>query len=155
MEVLFYIFIVLASLVCLSTLTWTTREIIIDTIERKNARNAAPIPTPEPEPEPEPEEVIEEDAPIPETVVTSIVIEHDISGVEVVDVMWKENKKRYRYSPNGMDVKQGDKVLVPTFDAQKRGEIARKATVCSDVYVIDPTELQYRLKPILKVVERS
>ncbi len=137
---------------CIAIIVSVARDIILDIIGAKKPVTACP----EPDPEPEPEPVIEENEIIPETVITEIVIEETSNDVEVVDVQWAEHKgtdKAYRYSPNGIDVKIGDTVLVPTFDAHKNGEIARKATVFGDVYHIDPKELHYHLKPILRIIE--
>ncbi len=164
MVVLFCIFLVLASLECLVTLTWVTREIVIDVIERKKGAEQTPPEAVEEEAVEEEAveeaviEALEEDALIPETVVTDIVVEQDTTSVEVVDIVWDEHigkNKTYRYAPNGHEVGKGDIVLVPTFSSQKHGEIARKATVHSDVYKIDPAELKYHLKPILRVMQKA
>ncbi len=159
MNILFCIFLVLASLVCLATLTWVIRDIILDVLERKKK----PSEVPPAEKADEAEEVIvaetlEENAMIPETVITDIIVEQDTTSVEVVDIVWEEHigkNKTYRYAPNGHEVGKGDIVLVPTLVAEKHGEIARKATVHSDAYKIDPAELQYHLKPILRVMQKA
>ncbi len=159
MNILFCIFLVLASLVCLATLTWVIRDIILDALERKKK----PSEVSAAEEADEAEEVIaaetlEENAMIPETVITDIIVEQDITSVEVVDIVWEEHigkNKTYRYAPNGFEVGKGDTVLVPTLVAERHGEIARKATVHSDAYNIDPAELQYHLKPILRVMQKA
>ncbi len=95
---------------------------------------------------------------VPEAIVTSATIERNTNMVEVVDVVWEEHNgknKSYRYAPNGLEVGKGDVVLVPTFVSEKHGEIVRKATVGSDIYLVDPAELKFKLKPILQVVEKA
>lgn len=159
MNILFCIFLILASLVCLATLTWVTRDIVLDVIERK--KKSTEIPTAAAEEETAEEtfaETLEEDALIPETIVTNIVVEQDTTVVEVVDIVWEEHigkNKTYRYVPNGFEIGKGDIVLVPTFSSSKHGEIARKATVGSDVYKINPAELQFKLKPVLRVMQKA
>ncbi len=159
MNILFCIFLVLASLVCLATLTWVIRDIILDVLERK--KNPSEVPAAEEADEAEEiivAETLEENAVIPETVITDIIVEQDTTSVEVVDIVWEEHigkNKTYRYAPNGHAVGKGDIVLVPTFSSQKHGEIARKATVHSDIYKIDPAELQYHLKPVLRVMQKT
>ncbi len=234
MNILFCIFLILASLVCLATLTWVAIDITISILERKKktAEMLAVIVEEEPEKEiveepeeeiveepeeeivegpeeeivegpeeeivegpeeeivegpeeeiveepkkeiidepekeiveepeeeivEEVEEIIKEEALIPETVTTDIVVEQDTASVEVIDIVWDEHigkNKTYRYAPNGFEVGKGDIVLVPTFSSQKHGEIARKATVHSDIYKIDPAELKYHLKPVLRVMQKA
>ncbi len=162
MNVLFCIFLILSCLVCLATLTWVTRDIVLDVLERKKKTQQpteeAPI---EVEDEVAEETVVEEivkDAIIPETVVTSIIVEQDTDTVEVVDIVWEEHigkNKAYRYAPNGFEIGKGDIVLVPTFSSEKHGEIARKAIVSSDIYKINPAELQFKLKPVLRIMQKA
>ncbi len=159
MNILFCIFLILASLVCLATLTWVTRDIVLDVIERKKKPTETPTAVAEEETAEETlSETLEENALIPETIVTSIIVEQDTAVVDVVDIVWEEHigkNKTYRYAPNEFEIGKGDIVLVPTFSSSKHGEIARKATVGSDVYTIDPAELQFKLKPVLRVMQKA
>ncbi len=153
---------ILASLMCLVTLVWVIRDIILDILDRRKESQEdegeeEEVPT-EAETTEAAVEALKEDDMIPEIVVTTIVVEKDASQVEVVDVIWAEDigkNKTYRYSPNGVEVSKGDIVLVPTFSSQKHGEIARKATVGSDIYKIDPAEIQFKLKPVLKIIQKA
>ncbi len=152
MQVFLLIWIIVSSILCLGGISWLSFEIVTD-VKAKRAQSdeitAAPI---------EVAPIVEENAPIPESIVTSIAISEQSDGVLVVDIVWKEHigkGKSYRYAPNGLDVHKGDTVLVPTFDASRHGEIARKATVCSDIYTVTPAELHFKLKPILRVMQSA
>ena len=99
------------------------------------------------EPDPEVEELI---ANIPE------VEEYEESGVDAIDVFWKERPdKTYRYDPDGNNVADGDVVLVPTRDEANDKDIVREAEVARGNYKIDPESLDRPLKKIIGVVKRK
>ncbi len=156
MNILFCIYLILACLVCVAIIIWVIREIILDLRETPPVEE--PVAPPEPEPEPEPTldlAAIEEDQPIPEILMEPVVVEDDCNGVEVVDVVWKEHigkNKVYRYAPGDTRPHPGDLVLVPTFDKYTHGAIARAATVQSEVYRIDPADLTFALKRVIRIV---
>lgn len=152
MDVLFGIFLLLASLVCLSILALTVKDIIYDIIEKKKKTSDTVFAADEEEPIAESfEEITEEDMPTPEN-----TFGQETDGVCVVDVVWKENRNKvYRYAANGFEISRGDIVIVPTFVAERQCEIAREAVVTSEIYTIDPSKLQFKLKPILRVVRKS
>ena len=152
MDVLFCIFLVLASLACLTILALTVKDIIYDIIAKRKRASDAAVAAVEEEPIEESfEEITEEDMPTPEN---TFVQETD--GVKVVDVVWKENRNKvYRYAANGFEISRGDIVIVPTFVAERQCEIAREAVVTSEMYTIDPSKLKFKLKPILRVVRKA
>ena len=169
MNILFWIYIIFASIICLSTIVFSTVDFVIYLRGgKKKNEQTSPIDVNEVTPtEQMPTEAtakesvaetLEENVPIPEIVITNIVIDESTSSVEVVDVVWNERRAKnrvYRYSPNGFQVGKGDIILVPTRVGQNATEITRKATVAGEVYTIDPAELKFKLKPILRVMHKA
>ncbi len=156
MDILFYIFVALASLASVAILALVIREMILDAKNKEKAPAEQAVEAVAEQP-PEPEEItaenIEENVPIPETIVTSILIDEEAESVEVINIEWSEKPGRtYRYAPNGTDPHDGDSVLVPTFDRNRGVEITRRATVHGEVYSIAPEDLRFRLKPILRIL---
>ena len=132
-------------------------------------------PAPEKEPEPKIETILEEpeveadeeieviatteelDTEIEELIATIPQVEEpEESGVDVIDVFWKERPdKTYRYDPDGNDVGDGDIVLVPTRDVHSDREVVREAEVARGNYKVDPETLDRPLKKIIGVVKRK
>ncbi len=153
MAVLFYIFMVLASLDCLATLGYVGYEIYRE-VQGRRASKEPPVSEEETVDEPV-QEAVAEDQTVPEEL---LQVEEDESGVVIVEVTWREDmgkNKTYRYAVNEFDLCEGDIVLVPTFDAQRRVEVARKVAVTSQPYRVDPTMLPFRLKPVLRIVQKA
>lgn len=103
------------------------------------------------------EEIEETDAEI-ETLIANIpdVDEYEESGVDAIDVFWKERPDRtYRYDPDGNKVEDGDVVLVPTRDEANDKDIVREAEVSRGNYKVDPETLDRPLKKIIGVVKRK
>ena len=112
----------------------------------------------EPEEEEIPEVVVEteEDEEVADILATIPEVEECDEGfVDVIDVVWKERDKTYRYDPDGNTVEEGDVVLVPTRDVHSDKEVVREAEVAKGNYKIDPMELQHPLKKIIGVVRRK
>ena len=108
------------------------------------------------------EEPIVEEPVVEETVVEEIIAaipvveEEEQSGVDVIDVFWKERPdKTYRYDPDGNNVEDGDVVLVPTRDVHNDREVVREAEVSRGNYKVDPETLDRPLKKIIGVVKRK
>jgi hypothetical protein len=153
---------IVASIFAIVTLAYVAVDIVLEILMKKKNEpvpipEPEPEPIPEPEPEPEPEiEIIEtepveipEDTPIPE------VVEE---GTEVIDVAWPESmakNKIYRYDPDGIEFQRGDRVLVPTFDRHRRGEIARAATVINGNYRTQDLPADRILKKVIRKVEKK
>ena len=103
------------------------------------------------------EEIEETDAEI-ETLIANIpdVDEYEESGVDAIDVFWRERPDRtYRYDPDGNKVEDGDVVLVPTRDEANDKDIVREAEVSRGNYKVDPETLDRPLKKIIGVVKRK
>lgn len=82
----------------------------------------------------------------------------DEPGVEVIGVVWPEktkNNKVYRYDPNGEELHEGDRVLVPTRDAARDREVIRKAAVAHANHRVDPEHIKHPLKKIIGVIKRK
>lgn len=112
----------------------------------------------EPEEEEIPEVVVEteEDEEVADILATIPEVEECDEGfVDVIDVVWKERDKTYRYDPDGNTVEEGDVVLVPTRDVHSDKEVVREAEVAKGNYKVDPMELQHPLKKIIGVVRRK
>ena len=106
----------------------------------------------------EPEiEVEEPDAEVEELIANiPVVEEYEESGVDAIDVFWKERPdKTYRYDPDGNKVDDGDVVLVPTRDEANDKDIVREAEVARGNYKVDPESLDRPLKKIIGVVKRK
>ncbi len=141
----------MASIACLAITVYVVYAMISDAKHKKEKPAPEPVPEPEPEEELDDEEVIID---VPEEILEDIVIAEDCTGVLVVDVTWREHEgknRTYRYSPEDLDVKKGDRVLVPTFDRHRNRNIVRHAKVSSDKYYIDPAELKFHLKRIIQI----
>ncbi len=96
---------------------------------------------------PVPEEKIE-----PEPIIEEV---EELSGVEVIGVVWPEKSRVYRYDPNGEKLDVGDVVLVPSRDEARHRDIERNASVAEANYRIEPEELKFPLKKIIRVVKRK
>ena len=104
------------------------------------------------------EEEIEETPSEVEELIAAIPVaeEPEESGIDVIDVFWKERPdKTYRYDPDGNVVDDGDVVLVPTRDEHSDKEIVREAEVSRGNYKVDPETLDRPLKKIIGVVKRK
>ena len=65
--------------------------------------------------------------------------------IEVVGVKFKTSHNTYSFSPNGLELKKGDKVIV---ESEKGNDIA---TVVEEKKVIDASSLSDSLKYLLPV----
>lgn len=65
--------------------------------------------------------------------------------IEVVKVRFAHNNHPYSFSPNGLELKKGDKVIV---ESEKGNDIA---TVVEEKKLVDPQSLSDALKNVLKV----
>ena len=103
------------------------------------------------------EEVVAE--PTVQEVAPEEVVAPEPEGVEVIGVVWPEHKeemeKIYQYDPNGEQVDVGDIVLVPTRDESSNRDIEREAEVAEANHFVDPSEINYPLKKIIRVVRRK
>ena len=80
------------------------------------------------------------------------------NGIDVISVVWPERahkNKIYRYKTNGHNFSIGDFVLVPTWDAARKKEVIRKATVAHHNHKIDPDYLKHPLKEIIGIIRRK
>ena len=85
-------------------------------------------------------------------------VAEDEPGVEVIGVVWPEKTKKnkvYRYDPNGEELHEGDRVLVPTRDAARDREVIRKAAVAHANHRVDPEHIKHPLKKIIGVIKRK
>ena len=69
--------------------------------------------------------------------------------MKVIRIQFKPVGKKYYFSPNNIDLKDGDKVVVETIRGLELG------TVIGDVLEIDGKELVSELKPILRKASRK
>lgn len=146
MQLFLLISLIVSGVLCVGGISW----FIVEAIPKKPQAAVATV-------SPVGTSVLEENAPIPESVATSIFINEATTDVEVVDIVWKEHigkNKSYRYAPNGLQIGKGDTVLVPTYVESKQCEVARKAIVNSEIYKVNPIVLNYKLKPVLQLVQK-
>ena len=69
--------------------------------------------------------------------------------IEVVGVRFRTSHNTYSFSPNGLELKKGDKVIV---ESEKGNDIA---TVVEEKRIIDPSTLSDSLKNVLKLASEK
>jgi hypothetical protein len=76
--------------------------------------------------------------------------------VEVISIIWSETahkNKIYLYDPNGLQINDGDTVIVPTMNEKYGVEVTRKALVARGNHRVSASSIHRDLKKILGVVK--
>ena len=76
--------------------------------------------------------------------------------VEVISIIWSETahkNKIYLYDPNGLQINDGDTVIVPTMNEKYGVEVTRKALVARGNHRVSTSIIHRDLKKILGVVK--
>ena len=81
----------------------------------------------------------------------------DNDTIEVISIIWPESahkNKMYIYDPNGLQVNDGDVVVVPTRNDKYGEEVTRRVVVARGNYRVSTFSVQRDLKKIIGVVRK-
>jgi EAL domain-containing protein (putative c-di-GMP-specific phosphodiesterase class I) len=77
--------------------------------------------------------------------------------VEVISIIWPEStdkNKIYLYDPNGLQIDDGDTVIVPTMAQNQGDEVTRRVVVARGNHIVSTTSLHHELKKIIGVIKK-
>ena len=83
--------------------------------------------------------------------------ETDNDTIEVISIIWPESahkNKMYLYSPNGLQINDGDVVIVPTRNDKYGDEVTRRVVVARGNYRVSASSVQHNLKKIIGVIKK-
>jgi hypothetical protein len=84
--------------------------------------------------------------------------ETDKDTIEVISIIWPESARKnkiYLYDPKGLQVNDGDTVLVPTKNEALGVEITRRVVVARGNHRVSASSIHCNLKQILGVVKNQ